>query len=65
MAIREGLVPTLLGTAVTGVALATRISDVRKRGMAREEIAPMIATGLVGFGLAHIVLGGIDLVQDR
>lgn len=65
MAIREGLVPTLLGTAVTGVALATRISDVRKKGMVREDIAPMIATGLVGFGLAHIVLGGIDLIQDR
>ena len=63
--IREGLIPTLLGTAVTGVALATRVPDVKKRGLQKSEIGPMIATGLVGFGLAHIVLGSIDLIQDR
>ncbi|WP_352419409.1 asparagine synthase [Proteiniborus sp.] len=63
--VREGLIPTLLGTAVTGVALATRIPDVKKRGIQRNEIGTMIATGLVGFGLAHIVLGSIDLIQER
>lgn len=63
--IQEGLIPTILGTAVTGAALAARVSDVKKRGIEKDEIVPMIATGLIGFGLAHIVLGSIDLIQDR
>ncbi|SDZ30415.1 hypothetical protein SAMN05660462_02611 [Proteiniborus ethanoligenes] len=63
--IREGLIPTLLGTAVTGAALATRVPDIRRRGIQKNEVGTMIATGLVGFGLAHIVLGSIDLFQGR
>lgn len=62
---REGLIPTLLGTAVTGVAITNRVLDIRKNGIDKSQIAPMIATGLVGFGLAHIVLGSIDLLQGR
>ncbi len=55
MAIRQGTVPTALGTVVTGVGA----SLVAKR------IAPMIAAGAVGFGAAHILLGTIDLVQHK
>lgn len=62
---REGLIPTLLGTAVTGAAITSRVLDIRKNGIDKSQIAPMIATGLVGFGLAHIVLGSIDLIQER
>ncbi|WIV13974.1 asparagine synthase [Proteiniborus sp. MB09-C3] len=62
---REGLIPMLLGVAVTGAALTARALDIKKRGIEKDEIAPMIATGLIGFGLAHIVLGGIDLIQER
>ncbi|CAK7061656.1 hypothetical protein [Tissierella sp. P1] len=57
--IRQGLIPTLLGTAVTGVGL------VAVQGTRTKDIAPMIAAGVVGFGLAHIVLGSIDLIQGR
>ena len=53
MKVREGLIPTLLGTAVTAA------------GIALIPITPMIASGITGFGLAHIVLGGIDLVDHR
>lgn len=52
---REGLVPTLLGTAVTAAGVALK----------KKEIAPMISSGIVGFGLAHVVLGAIDLVADN
>jgi hypothetical protein len=50
---REGLVPTVLGTAVTasGVALSRKY--------------PAVGIGIAGFGLAHIVLGAIDLVEHR
>ncbi|NOU92283.1 asparagine synthase [Paenibacillus sp. LMG 31456] len=50
---REGLIPTVLGTAVTasGVALRNKY--------------PMAAAAVAGFGLAHVVLGAIDLVEHR
>ena len=53
MRMREGMVPTVLGTVVTATGLALR------------PIAPFISWGLAGFGLAHIVLGTIDLVEHR
>jgi len=62
---REGLIPTVLGTAVTGAALAMRAPDVAKRGIKKNEMGTMVATGLIGFGLAHIVLGTIDLFGDK
>lgn len=55
---KEGLVPTLLGTVVTGTSLATL-------PIARNNKTKMITAGIVGFGLAHIVLGSIDLIQKR
>lgn len=58
---RAGIIPTVLGTAVTGTALVMRGPDVMKRGIKRKEVGTMVATGLLGFGLAHIVLGSIDL----
>ena len=55
MAVREGMIPTALGTVVTGVGAA----------MAVKHKKPMIAAGVIGLGAAHIVLGAIDLVQHR
>jgi len=55
MEIKTGLIPTVLGTAVT----------VTGAMMKRRDMRPMIASGIVGFGLAHIVLGTIDMVQHR
>jgi hypothetical protein len=54
MRVHEGLIPTILGTAV--VATGTLLN--------RRNIKPMVTAGLIGFGLAHILLGAIDLVQD-
>jgi len=54
MKTREGLIPTVLGTAVTGAGIAMR-----------DRTNPALAWGIVGFGLAHIVLGAIDMVQHR
>lgn len=54
MKVQEGLVPTVLGTAVTATGLAlTRAAS------------PAVAWGVAGFGFAHIVLGTIDLVGHR
>lgn len=53
---REGLIPVVLGTAVTAAGLTLRGTDVLDRS---------IAWGVAGFGLAHVVLGAIDLVEHR
>lgn len=62
---REGLIPIIAGTAVTFTGAVMRGADMEKRGMNKNDITPMIGAGLVGFGLAHVVLGTIDLVQHR
>lgn len=57
---REGLIPTVLGTVVTTAATAASSKMFNKKN-----VMPMVAAGVIGFGLAHIVLGGIDLVEHR
>jgi len=54
--IREGLIPTILGSAVTVAGIALK----QKSGSNN-----MIAHTVFGFGLAHILLGAIDLVEHR
>lgn len=54
MKAREGLIPTALGAVVTA------------SGFALKNLIPgSVAWGIVGFGLAHVVLGSIDLVEHR
>lgn len=54
MQVPEGMIPTVLGTAVTAAGVALR-----------SKIHPAYAWGIAGFGLAHVVLGAIDLVEHR
>ncbi len=56
MNIREGLIPAALGSAVTATGY---VMKQKKRSN------KMIANTVFGFGLAHIVLGVIDLVEHR
>lgn len=62
---REGLIPTVLGTAVTTAGTVMRCMDMKKRGNSKRDTMVAVGAGLVGFGLAHIVLGTIDLVRSR
>ncbi|GAB2692877.1 hypothetical protein GCM10027018_10350 [Paenibacillus thermoaerophilus] len=50
---REGLWPTVLGTVVTAAGAGL---------LRRNKTA---ATGLLGFGLAHVLLGALDLSERR
>ena len=54
--IREGLIPAVLGSAVTAAGYVMK----QKSGSNK-----MVANTIFGFGLAHIVLGAIDLVEHR
>lgn len=53
MKLREGTIPTALGSVVT------------LGGIALRNVNPLLGWGVTGFGLAHIVLGTIDLVEHR
>lgn len=57
---REGLIPTILGAAVTAAGTAAATTKYKSK-----DTSSMIAAGIAGFGLAHIVLGAIDLVEHR
>jgi hypothetical protein len=56
MNIREGLIPTALGSAVTVTGYAMKQNRQSNK---------MIANTIFGFGLAHVVLGVIDLIEHR
>ncbi|MHB1391988.1 MAG: asparagine synthase [Clostridia bacterium] len=60
---REGLIPTLLGSTVLAAGTMIRGIDMERHGMHKRDLLPMIGAGLVGFGLAHVILGAKDLVQ--
>lgn len=62
---RSGLLPTVLGTAVAGATLYRNGNDVMKLGKSKRHMETLVATGLLGFGLAHIVLGSLDLFGDK
>jgi len=65
MKIREGLIPTALGTAVTTAGAIWDGVEMKRRKNNKHNIRPMVAAGIVGFGLAHVVLGAIDLMEHR
>ncbi len=62
---REGLIPTILGTGVTATGIAMKTMSMKREDMRNDDILPMVAAGVIGFGLAHVLLGAIDLVEDQ
>jgi hypothetical protein len=60
---REGLIPTLLGSSVLAAGTMIRGIDMERHGMHKSDVLPMVGAGLVGFGLAHVILGAKDLTQ--
>ncbi|ADL11924.1 hypothetical protein [Acetohalobium arabaticum] len=50
---KEGAIPTALGTVVTGLGIGMR------------SVNPALGWGIAGFGLAHVLLGAIDLVEHQ
>ena len=58
---REGLIPTMLGTVVTAAGASVSKGNMMKK----KNMIPMLEAAVIGFGLAHVVLGAIDLVEHR
>lgn len=61
---KKGIFPALLGIAVTGGAMAMSQTNINKKLMSRKNRKVMITTGLMGYGLAHIVLGSLDILTE-
>ena len=55
MHIKDGLIPTILGTAVTATGLALTKTNLPKS----------YRNGIIGFGLAHVVLGSLSMVGQN
>ncbi|MEG0771833.1 asparagine synthase [Clostridium sp.] len=64
MRIKDGVIPTVLGTVVTAGAATLRAKDMKGMKMNKRNMIPMAETALLGFGLAHVVLGAIDLMNN-
>lgn len=62
---REGIIPIILGTAVTATGAAMRGIDMKKHGMTKHDTTVALGAGLVGLGAAHIILGAIDLIGGK
>ncbi len=60
---KQGVIPTLLGTAVTGATLYMNGQDIMKRSKRKSNVETMVATGLLGFGIAHVLLGSMDMFK--
>lgn len=54
MHIKQGLIPTVLGTAVTATGFALK-----------DTIPKVYCSGIIGYGLAHVVLGSIDIINSH
>lgn len=63
MTIREGIIPTTLGTIVTTAGAIADYKAMQRKHSKKNDVLKMAAAGVVGFGLAHIVLGTIDLIE--
>lgn len=61
---KKGLIPFTLGIGVTMAGLAVDANQCQEREFKTRDYANMTGALLVGLGLAHIILGTIDLLRE-
>lgn len=65
------MIPAILGTGVTATGIVLKSMSMNDDSMDmsdrmdRDKLMPLVAAGIIGFGLAHVVLGTIDIIQDK
>ncbi|KAF5052411.1 hypothetical protein SDC9_63640 [bioreactor metagenome] len=57
MHIKEGIIPTVLGTVVTATGIALKNSN--------NNLPESYTNGIIGFGLAHITLGSVEMISQN
>lgn len=62
---RKGIIPTVLGTVVTGAALYSKAPDLKVKKLKKMDTETMLISGILGFGLANMVLGSMNLINNK
>lgn len=57
---KKGMIPIVLGTAVTTAGIALDVNQNKRNKFNKKDYKNMAGALLVGAGVAHVVLGGID-----
>lgn len=60
---KKGLIPVVLGTVVTATGIALDSNQSKKFKCKRNDYTSLVGATLVGAGVAHIVLGSIDIMK--
>lgn len=60
---KKGITPIVLGTAVTTAGIALDIKQNKNDKFNKKDYKNMAGALLVGVGVAHIVLGGINTLS--
>lgn len=61
---RKGLIPVALGAVVTTTGILLDSKQSKCNLCERNDYTSLVGTFLVGLGVAHILLGGIDIARD-
>ncbi|GAA0114741.1 hypothetical protein [Clostridium senegalense] len=61
---RKGVLPVALGTVVTATGVILDTKQSKRHKFRKNDYKNMAGALLVGAGIAHIVLGGIDISRD-
>lgn len=59
----RGIMPALLGTAITGATIYRSGGDVMKKGKKKRHMDTMVASGLLGFGVASVLVGSMSMMK--
>jgi hypothetical protein len=57
MHIKEGIIPTVVGTVVTATGIALKNTN--------NNLPKSYTNGIIGFGLAHITLGSVEMISQN
>lgn len=61
---KKGMIPVALGTAVTTAGLLVDASQNKKRKFKKKDYKNMAGALLVGAGVAHVALGGLEMKKN-
>lgn len=59
----KGIMPAVLGTALTGATIYRSGEEVMKKGRKKRHMEPIIASGLLGIGITSVVLGSMNMLR--
>lgn len=61
---KKGLIPVALGTVVTATGIAIDSTQSKTNKCRRNDYTSLVGTFLIGLGVAHVLLGTIDIAKD-